>query len=181
MRTINTNWYIVTGAPCSGKTEVIKNLSSLEYNITPEIPRLIIDAEMKKGKTVREIRKDEAEFQKRILQMKIKIENELPPEQITFIDDGGIPACIAYFKIAGLDPEPALREVKKRKYRGIFFLERLPYKKDYARIEDIKTAEKLGKLLRKTYQNLGYRVIKVPVKPIGERVKFILNKMDVLG
>jgi len=181
MKTINTNWYIVAGAPCSGKTEAIKNLSSLGYDITPEIPRIIIDAEMRNGKTVEEIRRDEAEFQKRILQMKIKIENELSPKQITFIDDGGIPACIAYFEIAGLNPKMVIKEARKRKYKGIFFLERLPYKKDYARIEDIKTADKLEKLLLKTYQNLGYKVILVPVKPTGERIKFILNKLNLSG
>jgi predicted ATPase len=77
-----------------------------------------------------------------------------------------------------LNSEPVIRQAKKRKYQGIFFLDRLPYKKDYARIENIKTADKLEKLLRKTYKNLGYNVIRVPVKPIDERIRFILSKLD---
>ena len=176
--TINTNWYVVTGGPSSGKTKVIEHLAFLEYAIAPETARILINIEQNKGRTIEEIRTDEAEFQRKILQMKIEIEDKISPEQITFFDRG-IPDSIAYYQIAGLNPVSVIKEAKKRKYRGIFFLERLPYKKDYARIEDKKTVRELNKLLYEAYRNLEYKVVRVPVKPVKERVNFILSKLDV--
>lgn len=174
---INTNWYIITGVPCSGKTTLIKHLASLGYAIITEAARNLIDAEISEGKTAREVRVNEAEFQKMVSQIRIKIENKIPPEQTIFIDTGGIPTNIAYYQIVGLDPAPVIEEAKKRKYRGVFFLERLPFEKDYARVEDEKTVNDLDRLLCEAYSDLGYDVIRVPVTSVEERVKFILKKI----
>ena len=95
---INTNWYVITGEPSSGKTKVIEYLAFLNYAIIPEAARILIDTEASKGKTIEEIRGDEAEFQKRALEMKIEIENRIPPKQITFFDRG-IPDSVAYYHI----------------------------------------------------------------------------------
>ncbi|NQT22719.1 MAG: ATP-binding protein, partial [Candidatus Omnitrophica bacterium] len=157
---INTNWYIIIGAPSSGKTEVIRDLAFLGYTTLAEVSRDLIDAEISKGKTVKEVRVNEAEFQKRVLQIRIKAENKIPPKQTIFIDGGGIPSNIAYYQIVGLDPTIVIKEAKKRKYRGVFFLERLPFEKDYARVEDEKIVSDLDRLLYEAYVNLGYDVIR---------------------
>ena len=175
---VNTNWYIIIGAPSSGKTEVIKNLASLEYITHPEVSRDLINNEISKGKTVKQVRNNEAEFQKRVLQARIKAENKLSPEQTIFIDGGGIPSNIAYYQIVGLDPVTIIEEAKKKKYRGVFLLERLPFEKDYARVEDEETAINLDKLLYEAYSNLGYNVIRVPIMSVSERVKFILDNLS---
>jgi len=175
---IKTNWYIVSGAPGSGKTTTLERLASLGYAVSPEAARVMIDKAIKRGETIRQIRGDEAEFQKRVFRMKIEIENKIAPGKLTFIDGGGLPAPIAYYRVAGLAPSVVVKEVKKRKYRGVFFLERLPYKKDYARVEDEGTAKVLHELLYRAYQELGCRVIRVPVGSIEERTKFILSRLD---
>jgi len=174
---INTNWYIITGAPGSGKTALIKHLASLGYTIIPEAARNLIDVEIKKGKTIKEIRSDEGEFQKKVFRIKVKTENKISPQHITFIDGGAIPSSIAYYQISGLDPAPVIEETKKRKYKGVFFLEQLPFKKDYARVENKKTANDLNQLLYKTYLDLGYDAIRIPPTSIKERVRFILKKI----
>lgn len=176
---VNTNWYVITGAPCAGKTKIIEHLASLGYATVPEAARTLIDAEIKQGKTINEVRSNEAEFQKRVFQIKIEVENKLSPKQIIFIDGGAIPSSIAYYQIAGLNPAPAIKEAEKRKYKGIFFLERLPHENDYARVEDEKTTLKLDRLLFEAYRDLGYEVIRVPIKPIQKRVQFILSRLDL--
>lgn len=175
---INTNWYIIIGVPSSGKTAVIRDLASLGYATLSEVSRDLIDVEIRKGKTVKEARANEAEFQKRVLQTRIKAENKLSSEQTIFIDGGGVPSNIAYYQIAGLDPATVIEEAKKRKYRGVFFLERLPFEKDYARVEDKKAVSDLDKLLYEAYSNLGYEVIRVPIMPVRQRVRFILSKIS---
>lgn len=175
---INTNWYIIAGAPGSGKTTVVERLASLGYAVVPEAARAIIDKAMRKGEPVGQIRGNEAEFQKKVFREKIRTENRISPDKLTFIDGGGLPASLAYYMIAGLIPSSIAGETKKRKYRGVFFLEQMPYEKDYARIEDKKTARVLHGLLYETYRDLGYKIVRVPVDSVEERIKFILSRLD---
>ncbi|PIS15984.1 hypothetical protein COT62_00785 [Candidatus Roizmanbacteria bacterium CG09_land_8_20_14_0_10_41_9] len=56
------NWYVITGAPSAGKTTLLKELEKKGYTVIYEAARIIIDREMKKGKKLSEIRKNELEF-----------------------------------------------------------------------------------------------------------------------
>jgi len=172
---IKTNWRVVTGGPSSGKTKVIEYLAFLGYRIFPEAARLLLDIEQSKGKTIKELRKNEIEFQKKVLQMKIEAERRLPPKQIIFFDRG-IPDSIAYYRLYRENPAPVIKASQKRKYKKVFLLEQLPFEKDYARIEDEDFAKNIQQLLYQSYLDLGYEVVKVPLGTIEERVKFILAK-----
>ncbi|KPJ55445.1 hypothetical protein AMJ49_07150 [Parcubacteria bacterium DG_74_2] len=173
---IDTNWYVITGGPSSGKTKVIEYLAFLGYAVIPEAARILIDTEISNGKTIKEIRPNEVEFQKKVLQMKIEVENRTPPEQIKFFDRG-IPDTIAYCQIYGEDPASVIKASQRRKYKGVFLLEQLSFEKDYARVEDERLARDLNQLLYDAYSNLGYDVIQVSPKSIEERAKFILSKI----
>ena len=176
---MNTKWYVITGAPNSGKTTVINSLAKLGYQTVPEIARILIDEEMKKGKTLEDIRKNDMEFQRKVLKVKIEIEKKLSKSKIVFLDRG-IPDNIAYLQAYDLNYEDVLEFCKEKIYRKIFLLERFPFKKDYARIENDETAEKLQFLLRKVYSDLGYEVIGVPTVSVEERLKIILSNIDSL-
>jgi predicted ATPase len=174
---LETNWYVITGAPSSGKTKLIEYLSFLGYHTVPEVARLLIDVEMSKGRKIEEIRGNDYEFQMRILEMKIDVENRTPIDQLTFFDRA-IPDSIAYFKISKIDPKRVIDACKKRRYKGVFLLEQLPFDKDYARTEDEKLAKELSDLIEDSYISVGYKVVHVPVKPITERAKFILDRIE---
>jgi predicted ATPase len=175
---IDTNWHVITGGPSSGKTKIIERLAFLGYLTVPEAARILIDNERSKGRTTEEIRADEAEFQRIVLQMKIDVENRMPPNQIIFFERG-IPDSIAYYKVCGVNTESAIRASQKRRYKMIFLLEQLPFEKDYARVEDEKLANELSQLIHDSYSELGYNVIRVPlIKPIDRRVEFILSKIQ---
>lgn len=173
---IKSNWYVITGSPCSGKTMVLNELAKLGYTVYLEAARVFIDQEMAKGKSLKEIRGDEAEFQRKILKIKIDTEKIVPREKVVFFDRA-IPDSIAYYQIAGLTPEEVLKFCQEKNYRKIFFFEELPFEKDYARVEDKKTIKKLNKLLKESYENLGYEVIVVPPMSVKERVKTILAEI----
>ena len=53
---VNTNWYVITGAPCSGKTTLIDQLADLGYNTVPEAGRKYIENELAKGRSLDEVR-----------------------------------------------------------------------------------------------------------------------------
>ena len=171
-----SNWYVITGGPSSGKTTVLEELAKLGYLIYPEAARIFIDKEIAKGKSLKEIRSDEAKFQREVLKMKIRVENSAPKDKIVFFDRA-IPDSIAYYQICGLNLKEVLKFCQNKVYRKIFFLEQLPFDQDYARIEDNETIKKLNKLLKESYQDLGYEVINIPAMSVKERVQKILTEI----
>ncbi len=173
---IKTNWYVITGGPSTGKSTVLSFIEKLGYRVIPEAARVLIDEEMAKGKTIKEIREDEAEFQRKVLAMKIKIEQKLPKEEIIFFDRA-VPDSVAYYQICGLDLKEALNVCQKDQYRKVFLMEQLPFEQNGARTENPETIKTLNRLFKETYQNLGYEVISVPVMSVEERVKFIKDRI----
>jgi predicted ATPase len=148
----NNNWYVITGAPHSGKTSVIELLEKEGFRVEYEIARVYIDNEIAKGRTIEDIRKDELEFQKGILDMKIEIERKLPKDEIIFFDRA-IPDSDAYYELCGFSGDKHLEEsLAKSKYKKVFLFDLLPYKKDYARVESEEEQLKLHKLLDLSYK-----------------------------
>src|ERR1041384_2119507 len=81
-----TNWYVITGGPCSGKTTIVNLLKARGYKTTIEDARHYIDTQRLDGKTVEEIKRNQTAFQSVVLNMQIKQEQELSPGEIVFLD-----------------------------------------------------------------------------------------------
>lgn len=171
-----TRWCVLTGAPCSGKTTVIDALKHLGFTVVPEMARTYIENELKKGKTIETIRRNALAFQRHILYTKVYIENSLSPQDLIFLDRG-IPDSIAYFRLSNLPAEEPLYFSEKSRYDAVFLFERLPLSPDPVRSEDDATTIRIQELIRNAYGNLGYTLAKVPVMPVAERVRFILDRL----
>jgi predicted ATPase len=171
-----TNWCVITGAPCSGKTSVIKELEGRGYRVVHESARAYIDQQLAAGRQLDQIKADERAFENHILNAKLVIESTLRPNETIFFDRG-LPDSIAYFKLAGLDAATPLKKSKRRRYRRIFFFERLGFLKDRVRSEDEDTADRLSSLIEESYRLLQYEIIHVPVLSIEQRIDFILNRL----
>jgi predicted ATPase len=177
MKKITPNWYVITGGPSSGKTTVINELAKLGYFVATDVARNYINQEIARGKSLKEIRRNEAKFQRKVLKMKIEREKKIPKDKIVFLDNA-LPCSIAYYQICGLNPEGVIKLCRGNQYQKIFFLKQLPVKNDYARIENAETIRELNKLLKEEYKNLGYKVINVPAMSIKERVQKILAEVE---
>lgn len=171
-----TNWYVITGSPCSGKTSVILQLEQLGYKVVHEVARAYINDELSKGKTLDEIKRDVSSFEHNILYKKIEIESALPDKVIIFLDRA-IPDSIAYFKFAGLDQKEPEKRSAEIRYRKIFLFDRLQIHHDGVRSEDDGGSIQLGELIEDTYINLGYEIIRVPLLPVKRRTGFILENL----
>lgn len=169
-----TNWQVITGAPCSGKTAVIDELERRGFSVIHETARAYIDRQLAAGLCLEQIKADKMAFENHVLNEKIRIESTLPQSETIFLDRG-IPDSIAYFKMAGLDPANAIAKSRLTRYRRIFFFERLSYLKDRIRMENEETADRLNSLIQESYRIVGYEIIHVPVLSIGQRVEFILK------
>ncbi len=171
-----TNWHVITGAPCSGKTTIIRALEALGRPVVHEAARAIIDAELAAGKTLCEIKSDLLGFQRGVLIRKRDEERSLDPGKEVFLDRG-VPDSIAYYRLSGLDPAEPLHLSCEFRYRNIFLFERFRFQRDGVRSEDDAEATALDRLLGEAYESLGYRVVRVPVLPPRERLDFILSRL----
>lgn len=171
-----TKWYVITGAPCSGKTAVITQLEQRGYAVVHEVARAYIDTELVRGKTLEQIKADEWAFEHRILMAKVKIEAALARDEIIFLDRA-VPDSIAYYKLCGLDPAEPLQRSQTLCYRKIFLFERLTFLADPVRSEDETTAQRLGHLIEESYQSLGYKLIHVPPASVADRTEFVLARL----
>jgi predicted ATPase len=169
-----TKWQVITGAPCSGKTAVIRELERLGCPVVHEVARAYIDKGLKNGETIGEIKADILSFERRILYKKIEIEHLLPRDKTIYLDRA-IPDSIGYYIYEGLDPADPIQKSRFWRYEHIFFFERIPFEKDPVRSEDEKTASELERLLKESYWMLGYEIVVVPLMPVCRRAAFIFD------
>ncbi|MDP3015115.1 MAG: ATP-binding protein [bacterium] len=170
-------WYVIAGGPCAGKTTLLMAIKECGYQVIKEAARAIIEAELQKGKTLNDIRGDEFLFQQIVLREKIATEQKLPKDKIIFFDRG-IPDTIAYYKLCGVDNDIELNKALEGvSYKKIFLLDMIDYVRDNVRTETPEQARYIHTLLEDSYRNMEFPIIKVPVLPIPERVKFILDNL----
>jgi len=173
----NNNWYVITGAPSSGKTTTVKMLEEKGYEVVYEMARIYIDEEMAKGKTIDQIRANELLFQEKILKFKIEYEKKLSGKKIIFLDRG-IPDSEAYYRMLGAGEDSFLKKTMDNcSYKKVFLFEMIGYEKDYARIESKEQQEQLQNLLKNSYEKLNIPVVVVPKMSIQERLDFVLNNL----
>ena len=172
-----TNWYVITGGPGSGKTTTVNLLKERGYITTFEHARHYLDTQRLKGKTIADVRKQQKEFQLGVLDMQIEQENQISPDVQVFLDRA-IPDALAYYRFLNLPEDEKLTEALRTvSYKKIFILDRLPFVKDYARTEDEAAQKKIHALLVEVYAELGFPIIQVPVPAPKERVDFILKNL----
>jgi len=176
---IQTKWNVISGAPCSGKTTLIERLRVMGYRTVPETARQFIEAEFSRGRTIEELRGDEVAFQRRLLNVRLKVEHDLEPDQVLFLDRA-IPEVITFYRAIGLDPNEILPECTLYTYASVFILDRLPLLMDGVRTEDDAVSDFHAEWLYRDYRSLGYDVRRVPVMPVTDRVEFILGNLRLL-
>ncbi len=173
----NTNWSVITGGPCTGKTTVINLLTEKGYKTTIEHARHYIDTQKVKGKTTEEIMLNKKEFQLGILKMQIKQEASLDPNEQVFLDRA-LPDALAYYQFLNLDFDKMVLEATNTySYNKVFILERLPLINDYARLEDEEDQIKIHNLIIEVYESFNCSIVHVPVLTAEERVEFILENV----
>jgi predicted ATPase len=176
-RKTNTNWYVITGGPSTGKTTVINMLEKRGYKTTIEHARHYIDTMRTEGETIEEMRSNNRKFQLGVLDMQIEQEAAIQPQDLVFLDRA-IPDAMAYYQFLMLDyDEKLLSAVINTSYKKIFILDRLPFIKDYARTEDEDDQKKIHQLIIDVYTSLGFPIVTVPVLPPIERVEFIIKNI----
>ncbi len=178
---VQTNWHVITGAPCSGKTTLIDLLTDEGFQTVPEAARQCFEREMDRGQTISEIHENGATLQYGIKDMQLGIEHRLRAMDIAFLDRAA-PDSLTFFRVFGLDPNEILPECFHHRYASVFIFDRLCVQRRVALgPEDDVTASFLDEWLARDYSALGYSVVRVPVLSPQERLAFILEKLSAQG
>ena len=174
---VQTNWHVITGAPCCGKTTLIDQLADKGFQTVPETARLYIEGEMAKGRTIHEIRENGAALEHGLIDMQLRIEDGLRAIEVVFLDRG-VPDSLAWRRLAGLNPNEILLECFHHRYASVFILDPLPYQENGARFEDTSIVGYLDEWHARDYSALGYNVVRVPVLAREERLAFVLERLS---
>jgi predicted ATPase len=174
---VQTNWHVITGTVCSGKTTLIDQLAAKGFQTVPEIGRQCFERELAKGRTIDEIRENGIAFQRGIIDMQLRIEGGLRAIDVLFLDRA-LPDTLAHCRVVGLNPNEFLPDCFQYRYASVFWLDQLPYQQEGRRIEDDATAGFLDEWLARDYRALGYSIVRVPVLPPQERLAFVLETLS---
>ena len=178
---VQTNWHVITGAPCCGKTTLIGQLAGKGFRTVPESARLYIERQMAGGRTSHPILEDGAALQRGIVEMQLRVEGGLRAKEVALLD-GAVPSSLAWFRAYGLDPNEILPECFNHRYASVFILDPLPFRPDEERVEEVAAiAAFLDEWLARDFGDLGYRVVRVPALLPEERLAFVLERLSEQG
>ena len=175
-----TNWHVITGSPCCGKTTLIDQLAGTQFRTVPEAARQYFETEMAKGRTIGEIRENRAAFTLRLTDIMLRIEGGLRANDLLFLDRG-FPDALAFCRAAGLNPNAFLSECFLHRYASVFVLDQLAAEKDGVRDDDDAIRDLLGEWHVRDYCALGYSVVRVPVLSPEKRLAFVLDRLSEPG
>ena len=173
---------VITGGPSTGKTSIITEIEANGYACMPEISRQItLDA--RNSGIEHLFLTDPILFSIKLLDgrtQQFKDAENLQKNIVFF--DRGIPDVLAYLNGTETDNKQHFVDASsKYKYDIVFILP--PWKEihtqDNERYEDFDEAQRIHGLLEKTYTELGYAPIDVPIGTIADRTQFILNAIKI--
>lgn len=177
---ISTNWIVITGPPCSGKTTVINHLLGMNYKVVPDISRVYIQRELSSGKTAEQIHDNWGNAQQCIVQMRSNILDSLAPDDIVF-HDYAMPCNIAFRKLYDLKDTGELHDMSSLfVYKHIFLLDYYTMQYDSVRSIDSISQSQLSDELYNVYSNLGYNVNIDPKMAVSDRANKILNIAELI-
>jgi predicted ATPase len=176
---VQTNWQVITGAVCCGKTTVIDLLAEQGYQTVAEIPRQYIDSEVAKGRSLDEIFDSEAD-ERAMTALQRRTELALRTTDLAFLDRA-LPDFLWFWRLKGMDVNELLVQCFQHRYASVFIFDALPIELDGARIDDEAYTVLLDAWLYRDYSALGYDVVRVPVLSPRGRVEFMLERLAGRG
>lgn len=177
----NTNFYIFTGGPGSGKSTVLNILENMGYTTVREVARELIQNQVKtKGDAVPW--NNTVRYAHLMLLRSVIDFEELVHSKRTVFFDRGIIDTLGYARLINIPVTDEMKDAaKKYRYNHRVFL--FPfwkevYIKDAERKQDIEEAESTFWALKKEYENFGYQTIDVPFLSPQKRVQWILQQIE---
>ena len=178
--TSEKRYFIITGAPSSGKSSVLNGLRKAGYNCHGEIAREVIRENLEEGLEIFPWI-NMHQFSDMVYERMKKLYNSIE-QDICFFDRSVID-LIGYMEFASEQaPEKYGELAKTMNFSPVVFI--MPvwetiFENDAERKESIDEAMKIDQALRNAYSNMGFTLVDVPIGRVEERVSFILDKIGL--
>ncbi len=174
-----TKRIVISGAPGTGKTSIIEELSRKGYHCKPEISREIIAHQIAINGNITPWQ-DLEQFSEIVLEKRITQHRETTNPTEFF--DRSIIDVFAYLHHSNIKVKSEWKEIpnKYRYFNKVFMAPPWEdiYQKDNERKEDFTTSMTIHELMKKTYKDYGYQVFELPKTNIHERVRIILSEIE---
>ena len=172
---------VITGGPGTGKSTVISNLCENGFECMPEVSREITLNARENGTEQLFLTKPLL-FSELLLEGRINqyLEAEKKNENFVFFDRG-IPDVHAYMNYISIKyPKSYIFKSNLYRYDYIFLMppwEEI-YITDNERYENFEQALAIHNHLERTYKELNYPIIEVPIGTVAFRTNFILDHIN---
>ncbi|MCG1036430.1 AAA family ATPase [Polaribacter sargassicola] len=172
---------LLIGGPGTGKTSVLNELISRDFFCFPEVSREVTLKAQEQG-IDQLFLTNPLLFSEMLLEGREQqyLDAEKSDAEIIFFDRG-IPDVHAYMDFFNTEyPTIFLEKSRKYKYDKVFHFS--PWKEihitDNERYESFEETVEIDSFLTKTYKELGYNIINVPMASIKKRTDFIINTLS---
>lgn len=173
------HYFILTGAPGTGKTTVLKHLRNLGYQGADEVAREVLSHQLSVDGPALPAKSPKLFIQKMLGSAISKYESGKVSGGPVFFDRG-IPDLIAYAVRFDVNPEEFIKAAEKYKYNSSVFIFN-PWKEifvnDNERRLTFEMTVQFHESIVQSYKSLGYKMIVVPNKPVESIAEFILNNI----
>jgi predicted ATPase len=173
--------FVITGAPGSGKTALVRELVALGFKGIDEPAREVLAQQRTVGGDgVPE--RDPRLFCDLMLSRAIADLERMRGAQTPVFFDRGIPDQIGYAELFGFDASMAQRAAAVHRYNDVVFA--LPswpeiYVTDRERTMSFEAAEAFGERVREIYEHLDYTLVVVPHDTLRARARFVVETLSL--
>lgn len=170
--------WVLTGAPGSGKTEILDELRG-DLRCVDEPARRVLAEERACGGAGTPER-DPGRFVHLMLQLAIADHRRALATNGPTLFDRGIPDCVAYARYLGVDGDPSVAASDRSRYHGeVLLLEpwKAIYTTDDERTMSFADTVTFHEALVDAYTLVGYRMVVVPRASTEERAAFVMARL----
>jgi predicted ATPase len=172
-------YFVLTGAPGSGKTTVLNALAELGLPVVDEPARQVL-AEQRSIDGAGVPERDPRLFVELLLSRALYQHRRHSGQQGPLLFDRGLPDVIGYARLFGVPDGPATAAAERYRYnRQVFLAPALPeiYCRDDERTLSFEAARAFGERIRQAYEALGYEIVVLPQTTPELRARFILEQV----